>query len=643
MRLIKFTLEEMEICFSALAYMFADDKAREEYKNLLLDNKMEFPNTELDIISDTLKNYQGTENMFLNFEVVKNLSKLEQWSNLKDYSQLSESQVYYTAFISKIKGNKDKLEDIPLIKYSDNKQAFISFINGNLRALINSVDKNKFAYWNSKAWELLTEEETYMVYGNFITQCNLELRQNINVLEKQEYSEICKRMNKWDTDRNARECLNKVKRDKQHIINMKNYIDNRNLICSHDGKIINLANGEIRAANRNDLILFTSKYNLMDKGKAVEFMQEKMKIYLDIIGEDRLLFILDLISYKLLDRSLQSAIFMIGTRATGKSTFKNIMKDLFKNENVVIPYNYLTTSHKGNDDKSRDDILASLDNKRIAFCSEGEDEQTISSARFKTLLSNSEESARKTGKELMEVNLKGLDIIFDTNSIPSFSTMDGAISRRLMFVKFDKPISIEKRNADYYKEEIAPNFDYVFSYFVYRAIAMIGKKLEIPQCIKDDTSLKLSEVDSLLNFSREAIAPFDGGFVKYSELENEYIRFCENEGQKSVIPEVLQDAKKYSKRCNYIINLLKEKDGYCNIYKGNRVSDGSHNSKTYLIHGLTFLDNTDSNPFEDIKTFKYKEPKEEQQTLPVDNIQPKEIEKNAYEEYLEKIRERKVE
>lgn len=225
--------------------------------------------------------------------------------------------------------------------------------------------------------------------------------------------------------------------------------------------------------------------------------------------------------------------------------------------------------------------------------------------------------------------MQSLDIIFDTNAIPSFTAMEGAISRRLLFINFNKPIPSEKRNADYYKEEIIPNFDYVFSYFIYRSIDMIGKKLTIPQCIKNDTSLKMSEVDSLLSFSMKNIAPFDDSYVKYSEFEKEYLNFCEEEGQRSVIPDSLEDTEKenkHAKRCNYIVNLLKEKEGYSNIYKGVRISDGSHNRKTYPIHGITFKENCDTDLFEDnqvnnidlpknIKTFEVEVPKVIQQEI----------------------------
>lgn len=615
MKLIKFTIEEMEICFSALAYMFADHEAREEYNSLLLDINMEFPHKNLDIISDTIKNYQSSENMFFDFEVVKSLSELEQWNNLKEYSQMKESEIYYKAFIDRIKGNIDKLNDISLIKFADNKQAFLSFVNGNLRALINSTDRKRFAYWNGNTWSLLTDEETQIIYGDFIKKCNTELSLNQNSYEYKDWVELDKKINKWDTSRNMKEALDKIKRESSRIIDLKKYDLNNNIICSNDGKIINLNTGEIRNATRNDMILFTSQYNLVDKNDSIKFMSEKMDIYLDIIGKERLNFILDLIAYKMLNRSLQSAIFMIGTGATGKSSLKNIIRDLFKAESSTIPYDYMTTMNRGNSDASRDDILASLDNKKIAFCSEGEEEKIISSAKFKKILSHADESARKTNEGLINVSLQNLDIIFDTNAMPSFTTMDAAISRRLVFVKFDNPIPLEKRNADYYKDEILPNFDYVFSYFVYKAISLIGKKIAIPDCVKNDTSIKLSEVDSLLSFSKKVITPFEGGYIKYSEFEKEYLRFCEEEGLESVIPYSFQDTgdkKNQTKRCNYIINLLKEKEGFSGISKGIRMSDGSSDQKTYPICGITFKDTDDIDPFEaEIQ------PKEIQEEIPI--------------------------
>ena len=77
---INFTIEEMEICFSALSFMFADHSAREDYKGLLLDNKIEFPTKDLDIISDILTSYRGEDDILQDYNVAQELVKIEKYS-----------------------------------------------------------------------------------------------------------------------------------------------------------------------------------------------------------------------------------------------------------------------------------------------------------------------------------------------------------------------------------------------------------------------------------------------------------------------------------------------------------------------------------------------------------------------------------
>ena len=79
MKKIKFELNELETCFISLAHMFSNSQAREEYKLLQLDVKIEYPSNELDIISSIVTNYSNDESMLTNFEVVKELRELEKY------------------------------------------------------------------------------------------------------------------------------------------------------------------------------------------------------------------------------------------------------------------------------------------------------------------------------------------------------------------------------------------------------------------------------------------------------------------------------------------------------------------------------------------------------------------------------------
>ena len=302
---------------------------------------------------------------------------------------------------------------------------------------------------------------------------------------------------------------------------------------------------------------------------------------------------MDLISYKLLGKNLQLAIFMIGSGATGKSTFKNIINTLFEENITKIPYEYFTLSHRGNDDKSRDDLLVSLNNKLLGTASEGEEGQIFSQARFKTILSNSTEKARATRGNLVDVNLQRLDLIIDTNTIPKFANFDYAINRRLLFVRFINKIPIEIRNPTFYRDEIEPEFDYVFSYFMYRAVDMIGKELLIPDCIKEDTQQNVKEMDSLLKFSLEVITPLDGFHLNCEEVEKAYIKLCTDEDLVNVIPEnIIGTAKGY----NFLVNKLKDFKGYEEI-KRDRVSGGSSRNKKYVIKGIAFIGEEEQCPF----------------------------------------------
>lgn len=594
MQIIKFNLEEKDNCFISLAYMFGNEKARNEYIALQLDNKIEFPSDDLDIISRLLINYDGDEDILLNYDIARELNELKFYSGITGYAHSSISKTYYKAFIDKIKNNRDTISKVSLIDYSDSKQAFMSYIGGNFKALINSNNEYKFVKWNGKAWMKYTDEEARIIYNDFINQCEAELEESINGTSREDYLKLEKKIRSWDNKNRVNEALDKVKRDKKYIVNLKTYNKNENIICSKNGFIINLNNGEIKKSCRNDLILNTSKYNLVSREESERFMNEKiLGLYKEVLGEERLKFVLDLISYKLLGKNLQLAIFMIGSGATGKSTFKNIINTLFEENITKIPYEYFTLSHRGNDDKSRDDLLVSLNNKLLGTASEGEEGQIFSQARFKTILSNSTEKARATRGNLVDVNLQRLDLIIDTNTIPKFANFDYAINRRLLFVRFINKIPIEIRNPTFYRDEIEPEFDYVFSYFMYRAVDMIGKELLIPDCIKEDTQQNVKEMNSLLKFSLEVITPLNGFHLDCEEVEKAYIKLCNDEDLVNIIPaNIIGTAKGY----NFLVNKLKDFKSYEEI-KRDRISGGSSRQKKYVIKGIAFIGEEEQCPF----------------------------------------------
>lgn len=582
MRLIKFELEEQQMIFESFAFICSNREALKIYQDILMDIDIFYPVDDLDCISGVIESYTLSEPITENYQAIKELTELNVYSRIVEYIGNESIKVSFKHFIDRIKGNVDFVDYKRLVTIEDNKEAFFSYIGGNLKALINSTDEYKFAYWNGRAWSLKTEEETKIFYGDFILTCKKELEKYQNCVDKEEFFKMKKKINSWDTRNRVNECFEAIKRDGRRILNIKDLDTDEKIICTKDGTIIDFLSKETRKATRDDLILHTKPYYLINKEEATRVATEIFDVYKDVLGVERLNFILDLISFKLMGKNLQKAIWLIGAAATGKSTFKNILNDLFGDDVTKIPYTYYTSKHKGNDDVSRDDILVSLNGKKIGLSSEGECGDIINQAKFKNILSNSIEKARQTRGKLIDVDLQRLDLIIDTNEQPSFTGYDEAINRRMLFVNFDNPIPVEKRNASFYRDKVKPKMNHIFSYFVYRALEM-SDMLDIPKVIKDDTEVNIKELDSLYSFIDEKLIVIDDKdiYITVDEVYKAYIKYIEEENFTNVIPEEKLNNDRWAK--NYIVERIIQIKGFDKVAKKQK---GKKRERS--LTGLTF-------------------------------------------------------
>lgn len=582
MKIIEFN--EIDQMYSILGYMLSNKAGEEKYKKLALNAKIQYKTEEINRISEIVLNYCGDYEIAKDTAVIQEILKIGAGKLTLEGINKSSNIFPYSEFIKKIeeklndKNNKEykKL----LIDNLDNKQAFMQYIGDNLKVLMNFDRSYRFIRWNGEQWELITEDEVKIIYNNFIEECKQELEQQ--ELSESESALFKKKVFSWDNKNKVSEAIEKIKRDKNYVINAKDYIQDDNIIYTRNGKIIDLYKGKITDSCKEDISFNISNHKLVSKEKADKFMRKVLKIYESVLGKERTKCIVDIIAFKLLGKNLQKAIFLIGEGATGKSTLKNIMLDLFGDRMVNVPYQYLTKEHKGNCDKSRDDLLVSLDNKLLAAFSEGERELAINQAKFKMILSNSVETARPTGGGLVKINLKRLDLIVDTNVIPAFTDVDEAISRRLLFINFENKIPVEDRNPNYYTEEIIPNFDKVFSFFIYRALEIINTGLVIPKIVEDDTRMNIEHMDSLLKFATELLQYDAKSQVDCLLLEEEYNKFCRTKCLRNIVSDKISGTPK---AFSIIGERLSTYKGYEQVSR-DRVSDGK-NRKKYVFKGVS--------------------------------------------------------
>lgn len=134
------------------------------------------------------------------------------------------------------------------------------------------------------------------------------------------------------------------------------------------------------------------------------------------------------------------------------------------------------------------------------------------------------------------IDLTHLDMIIDTNEMPSFSGYDDAIENRLVFINWQNSILVEDRIDNFNGEVIVPNMDKIWSYFIYRAIELKDKKLEVPEVIKKDSAERKGELDKFTMNVVTMLEFVEGEFIELSTLINELDIF-------EVCPELKQSDK----------------------------------------------------------------------------------------------------
>ena len=92
-------------------------------------------------------------------------------------------------------------------------------------------------------------------------------------------------------------------------------------------------------------------------------------------------------------------------------------------------------------------------------------------------------------------------------------------------------------------------------------------------------------MNSLLKFSVDYIKAVDGFTADCDEVENLYIKLCNDEDLENMIPKDIMGTPKWY---NFLVNRLKDYRGYENITR-KRVSNGKY-AKKYIIEGIAILD-----------------------------------------------------
>ena len=152
-------------------------------------------------------------------------------------------------------------------------------------------------------------------------------------------------------------------------------------------------------------------------------------------------------------------------------------------------------------------------------------------------------------------------MIISANELPRFSELNDAILERFVLIKFPKSFRDDQANTNLL-EELVEELPGIFNLVISRIDKIRGGGggvyYPIPESIRKDRIILLSEISSAAEFVDEMCSLKPTATIKLLDLHNAYYSFCVQRGYKSL---GYRNFKKAIESA-YEISLRQEKYGY---------------------------------------------------------------------------------
>lgn len=269
----------------------------------------------------------------------------------------------------------------------------------------------------------------------------------------------------------------------------------------------------------------------------------------------------------------KNIVALVGVSNTGKSTYINILKEVFGGYAGALPATAIVQKYGGASNFEQSKARG----KRFLYLSEPQKQRTDDSF-LKNLSGGGETiSTAEKGKDAVEWNAQCV-LHIASNHVPEFDTQDNAIVERMNLVGFDHVFPRDKSgSADTFaKDIVAEEGSAIFLWII--GGASIYKELgyiPVPEAIREKSKGNVVEASAPLRWFKEVIA--DGHYHrvpgvpmnKYEKPVDLYPKFrewCFNSGEKTTVSQKTWLAE--LERFNEMPADKKDKrpEGYARVY-----------------------------------------------------------------------------
>ena len=375
---------------------------------------------------------------------------------------------------------------------------------------------NKFLIWNGTCWEIDKKGKVEEDCVDFVHHMYRGLRV---ITDLQLQKDFEKHLIKSESFRRIQALVGLLKMSKD-IKASDDELDTDNYLFNVNGITLNLKNGKGFPPEPTNLITKRSKFIYDKDAKCPTWDMFLLQIFNK--DTDLIRFVQKAMGYSLSGDVREQCLFILwGTGANGKSTFLNVLQELFGDYACTTG---TETFMKKTSDQSND--LARLKGIRLVTTTEVEQGKALSESLIKQITGGDEITARFLYGEYFSFK-PTFKIFMATNHKPKIRGADNGIWRRIKMIPFTVTIPAEQRDKTLTEKLIAENSG-ILNWLIQGYALWRKEGLNEPEAIRDANEEYRMDMDAVGTFVNDC---FDLDASMRWRLPNQmlyqtYIKWC---------------------------------------------------------------------------------------------------------------------
>ena len=397
-----------------------------------------------------------------------------------------------------------------------NAERFLDLFGEDFR--YNYTD-GKFIFWDDCRWATDLDGVAKRAADKAID----EMRQESEWYESSGDSDTAKAFAKHiKASRSAKSKENMLKEIQHHIPIMPFQLDKHKMAFNVPNGTLSLKSGQLVPAKRDYFITKFSPVEFTDNADCPMWR----RFLDDIFGGDRELirYIQKAVGYSMTgDTSEQCVFFLYGTGRNGKSTFLDVLREIFGDYvSNIQPETIMVKNSMGNGINSD---IARLKGARMVTTVEPNEGVRLNEGLIKQLTGDDAVTARKLYGNEFEFKPE-FKLWMATNHKPVIRGTDDGIWRRIHMIPFTVQIPVDKVDRQL-KSKLEREYPAILRWAVEGCLLWQREGLKQPRAVLDMTREYRREMDVISGFLDDRCEVGEGFSAKSSELYAAYSAWCE--------------------------------------------------------------------------------------------------------------------